>query len=58
MTLVVAAYIGHVVNLYVVVAMLWPGIRRKSRLRWPRLAFYEIQLEVAFRVALVVSTCK
>jgi len=55
-SLILAAYIGHVVNMYVVVEMLWPGLKRKSRLRWPILTGFELHLEIAFRVFLVLST--
>uniref|UniRef100_A0A915KXP5 Amino acid transporter transmembrane domain-containing protein n=1 Tax=Romanomermis culicivorax TaxID=13658 RepID=A0A915KXP5_ROMCU len=57
LTLVVAAYIGHVVNLYVVVAMLWPGTKRKGRRRFPCLFLtYEMHLEILFRICLVLAT--
>lgn len=56
LALVTAAFIGHVVNLYVIIAMLWPGIKRKAGRRFSTFPLYEVHFEILFRVATVLLT--
>jgi len=54
--LTIMAFLAHPINLYVVFEMLWPGFKRKSGNRYPRLRDYPTSVDIGFRLFWVLLT--